>query len=309
MNLHEYQAKDLFKEYGIRTAASRVVHSPDAAVQAIEQLGGSSWVVKAQVHSGGRGKAGGVKKVSGADELRQTVASMLGSTLVTHQTTATGLPVNQVLIEELSEFTQELYLSVLVDRGRQNVVFVASASGGMDIEEVAKEQPEAIFTIAVNPSVGIMPYQCRQLVFNMGLPAALIPELYQVMKNLYALFIDKDLSLIEINPLVITSTQQFLALDAKINIDDNGLFRQKALSAMRDPSQEDERENYARQFDLNYVTLDGNIGCMVNGAGLAMATMDLIKLHGGHPANFLDVGGGITVDRVVEAFKLVMSDS
>lgn len=308
MNLHEHQAKTLFRDYGIHTANGLVASNADEAIQAAEQLGGNNWVVKAQVHTGGRGKGGGVKRVTGQEELTNTVNAMLGSTLVTHQTGKQGLPINQVLIEELSEFTQELYLSALIDRKQQQVVFIASSAGGMDIEEVARDQPEAIFTVAIDPCVGLMPYQCRQLIFNMGLPVSLIPQLYQTMKGLYELFLARDLSLLEINPLVITKDSQLLALDGKINIDDNALFRQKALMALRDETQEDERENHARQFDLNYVTLDGNIGCMVNGAGLAMATMDLIKLHGGNPANFLDVGGGITVDRVVEAFKLVISD-
>lgn len=308
MNLHEYQAKALFREYGIQTSNGIVASNAEEAQRAAEQLGGSSWMVKAQVHTGGRGKGGGVKKVEGMDDLLSTVNGMLGSKLITHQTGSEGLPIHQILIEQLSEFNTELYLSALVDRSQQKVVFIASPSGGMDIEEVAKTQPEAIYTVPVNTAVGLMPYQCRQLAFDMGLAPALIPALYQTMKALYELFTSKDLSLLEINPLVVTPDNQLLALDAKINIDDNALYRQKELQALRDETQEDARENHARQFDLNYVTLDGNIGCMVNGAGLAMATMDLIKLHGGNPANFLDVGGGITVERVVEAFKLVQSD-
>jgi succinyl-CoA synthetase beta subunit len=308
MNLHEHQAKNLFKEYGIRVPAGHVAATAEQALEAAAVLGGEGWVVKAQVHTGGRGKAGGVKRVKSSQELKETAQQMLGSRLVTHQTTETGLPINSVLIEELSKFTQELYLGVLVDRGRQQVMFVASPAGGMDIEEVAKTQPEKIYTVSVDPVVGLMPYQCRQIAFAMGLSVSLIPDLQKTMNNLYRLFIDKDLSLIEINPLVITEDEYFLALDGKINIDDNALYRQQQLGELRDATQEDERELRALKLNLNYVTLNGDIGCMVNGAGLAMATMDLIKLHGGEPANFLDVGGGITADRVVEAFKLVISD-
>ena len=308
MNLHEHQAKNLFTEYGIAVPDSRVVTSVDQARDAAAALGGDGWVVKAQVHSGGRGKAGGVKRVNSIEELVSVAQSLLGAKLVTGQTGEKGLPIQSLLVEALNAFEQELYLSALVDRSSKKVVFMASPAGGMDIEEVAKQQPEKIFTVAVDPVVGLMPYQCRQIGFAMGLPKAAITNLSKVMMSLYRLFIDKDLSLIEINPLVITADDRFIALDAKINIDDNGLYRQQALAQLRDPSQEDAREHQAQQLDLNYVTLSGDIGCMVNGAGLAMATMDIIKLHGGEPANFLDVGGGITADRVVEAFKLVVSD-
>jgi succinyl-CoA synthetase beta subunit len=309
MNLHEHQAKNLFKQYGITVPESRLVTTVDQIREAASDLGGESWVVKAQVHSGGRGKAGGVKRVSGLEQLESVAQSLIGSKLVTQQTGEKGLPIHSLLIEALSPFEQELYLGALIDRSSRKVVFMASPAGGMDIEEVAKTQPEKIFTVAVDPVVGLMPYQCRQIGFAMELPQTAINSLSKVMMSLYRLFIDKDLSLIEINPLVITADGQFLALDAKINIDDNALFRQQALAQLRDASQEDEREHQAQQLDLNYVTLSGDIGCMVNGAGLAMATMDIIKLHGGEPANFLDVGGGITADRVVEAFKLVVSDS
>ena len=309
MNLHEYQTKILFKESGIAVPEGRLVASVEQARDAVAALGANAWVVKAQVHSGGRGKAGGVKLVNGVDELESAVTELLGSTLVTFQTGEKGLPVHSVLIEQISTFEQELYLSVLVDRGREKVVFMASPVGGMDIEEVAKTQPEKIFTVAVDPVVGLMPYQCRQIGFAMQLPQNVINNLSKTMTGLYRLFTDKDLSLIEINPLVVTADGQLLALDGKINIDDNALYRQQALAKLRDASQEDEREYQARQLDLNYVSLSGNIGCMVNGAGLAMATMDIIKLHGGEPANFLDVGGGITLERVVEAFKLLLSDS
>jgi len=308
MNLHEYQAKKLFAEYGIRVPNSSVATNAEEAKQAAKALGGDSWVVKAQVHAGGRGKAGGVKRVSGIAELENAAQLMLGSSLVTPQTTDEGLPINKVLIESLSSIESELYLGALIDRSSNAVVFMASPMGGMDIEEVASSQPDQIFSVYVNQVVGLQDFQCRQIAFAMGLVGSHVKELTKTMKGLYRLFIEKDLSLIEINPLVSTTQGELLALDAKINIDDNALYRQQALSELRDPTQEDEREYKARQHELNYVTLNGNIGCMVNGAGLAMATMDLIKLHGGEPANFLDVGGGITSERVVDAFKLVISD-
>jgi succinyl-CoA synthetase beta subunit len=309
MNLHEYQTKTLFKEYGIAVPEGRLATSVEQARSAASALGGDAWVVKAQVHSGGRGKAGGVKLVNGVAELESAVADLLGSTLVTNQTGEKGLPVHSVLVEQQSRYEQELYISALVDRGREKVVFMASPAGGMDIEEIAATRPEKIFSVAVDPIVGLMPYQCRQIGFAMQLPQNMINNLSKTMSGLYRLFMDKDLSLIEINPLVVNAEGQFLALDGKINIDDNALYRQQSLVQWRDASQEDEREYQAQQLNLNYVSLNGNIGCMVNGAGLAMATMDIIKLHGGEPANFLDVGGGITEERVVEAFKLVISDS
>ncbi|KPJ91084.1 MAG: succinyl-CoA synthetase subunit beta [Gammaproteobacteria bacterium SG8_11] len=309
MNLHEYQAKNLFKQYGIAVPESQLVSNVEQAREAASVLGGDGWVVKAQVHSGGRGKAGGVKRVHGFEQLESVVQQLIGANLVTQQTGEKGLPIHSLLIEALSPFEQELYLGALIDRGSNKVVIMASPAGGMDIEEVAKTQPEKIFTVAVDPVVGLMPYQCRQIGFAMQLSQASINNLTKVMMSLYRLFVDKDLSLIEINPLVINADGEFLALDAKINIDDNALYRQQALAQWRDASQEDEREHHAHQLNLNYVTLNGDIGCMVNGAGLAMATMDIIKLHGGEPANFLDVGGGITADRVGEAFKLVVSDA
>ena len=308
MNLHEYQAKKLFAEYGIRVPKGNIAISAEDAKQVAKALGGESWVVKAQVHAGGRGKGGGVKRVSGISELENVCSQMLGSRLITHQTTADGLPVNKVLIESLSSIEKELYLGALVDRASERVVFMASPMGGMDIEEVAATQPEQIFTVKVNPIVGLQPYQCRQIAFALGLTGSKVKELANTMNGLYRLFIDKDLSLIEINPLIITAQEELVALDAKINVDENSIHRQPELAELRDPTQEDEREFKAKQHELNYVTLTGDIGCMVNGAGLAMATMDLIKLHGGVPANFLDVGGGITSERVVEAFKLVISD-
>jgi succinyl-CoA synthetase beta subunit len=309
MNLHEYQAKKLFSEYGIQVPKANIAVSSEDAKQVAKALGGESWVVKAQVHAGGRGKGGGVKRVSGIPELEKTVDQMLGSNLVTHQTGPQGLTINKVLIETLSSIEKELYLGALVDRVSNRIVFMASPMGGMDIEEVASTQPDQIFTIRVDPTVGLQPYQCRQIAFGIGLIGSQVKQLTQTMNGLYRLFVEKDLNLIEINPLIITTQEELLALDAKINVDDNALYRQAELSDLRDPTQEDEREYRAKQHELNYVTLGGNIGCMVNGAGLAMATMDLIKLHGGEPANFLDVGGGITSERVVEAFKLVISDS
>ena len=308
MNLHEYQAKKLFSEYGIKIPKGNIATSAEDAKQVAKALGGESWVVKAQVHAGGRGKGGGVKRVSGIAELESVTSQMLGSLLVTHQTGPAGLPVNKVLIESLSSIEKELYLGALVDRASERIVFMASPMGGMDIEEVAATQPEKIYTVGVDPIVGLQPYQCRQIAFALGLAGSLVKELSIAMTGLYRLFIEKDLSLIEINPLIITTQEELMALDAKINVDENAIQRQPALAELRDPTQEDEREFRAKQHELNYVTLTGDIGCMVNGAGLAMATMDLIKLHGGEPANFLDVGGGITSERVVEAFKLVVSD-
>jgi len=308
MNLHEYQAKHLFADYGLPMPTGMVVASLAEAHEAARTLGGDRWVIKAQVHAGGRGKAGGVRIVAGEAELEEAVESLLGSRLVTHQTGPDGLPVDRLLIEAPTAVARELYLGALVDRASNRVVFMASRQGGMDIETVAASQPEAILTVAAHPGVGLQPYQCRQLAFGLDLEGAQIRALTQAMLGLYRLFTDKDLSLVEINPLVVTVEGELVALDAKVNIDDNALFRQKALEELRDPTQEDLTEHKAQQFDLNYVTLDGNIGCMVNGAGLAMATMDIIKLHGGEPANFLDVGGGTTAERVAEALKLIVAD-
>jgi len=307
MNLHEFQAKQLFSQYKIPIPSGSVVRSRDEVSAAISALGGERWVVKAQVHAGGRGKAGGVKLVNSRDELNQAVDALLGKRLVTHQSGGDGLPINQLLIEGVLPIKQELYLGALVDRAKQRIVFMASPVGGMDIEQVASEQPDKIFTIHIDPITGVMPFQCRQLIFKLKLAEPLMKPFSQLINSLYTLFLEKDLSLVEINPLVITEDDRLIALDAKMNVDDNALYRQPDLLKLRDVSQEDSREAEAKEFELNYISLHGNIGCMVNGAGLAMATMDLIKLHGGDPANFLDVGGGITVDRVVEAFKLVVS--
>ena len=308
MNLHEFQAKHLFADYGVLVPEGQMVTSLGEAHEAARALGGSRWVVKAQVHAGGRGKGGGVRLVDSEAELEAAVKAMLGMQLVTHQTGSKGLPVDKLLIEAPCDIARELYLGALIDRARQRVVFMASSEGGMDIEEVAANTPEKILSVAVDPVAGLQGYQCRQLAFGLGLAGAQIRELTRTMLGLYRLFTERDLSLVEINPLVVTNDDRLLALDAKVNVDDNALFRQKALEELRDPSQEDPTEHKAQQFDLNYVTLDGNIGCMVNGAGLAMATMDIIKLHGGEPANFLDVGGGTTAERVAEALKLIVGD-
>ena len=307
MNLHEYQAKTLFRAYGVDTPRGQLAHSPDEAVAAAEALGGNVWVVKAQVHAGGRGKAGGVKVAKSLDEVRQYASQMIGSTLKTKQTGDVGLPIHKVLIEEGLDIVKELYLSVVVDRASKRVSIIASAEGGMDIEEVAEKSPEKIHSIGVAPAAGYFPYIGRRLGFAMGLDKKQVGQLATLLQGLYTLFIEKDLSMVEINPLIITGDGKLLALDAKIGTDDNALYRHKDLAEMRDPSQEDARENQAQELELNYVALDGNIGCMVNGAGLAMATMDIVKLHGGEPANFLDVGGGATAERVKEAFKLILT--
>lgn len=308
MNLHEYQAKQLFAQYGLPVPRGHAVWNVEEAVSAAETLGGERWVVKAQVHAGGRGKAGGVRLVKGKEELIDAVKALLGTRLVTYQTDAHGQPVNQVLIEELSDIGRELYLGAVIDRASQRVVFMVSTEGGVEIEKVAHETPEKILTIVVDPLVGIMPFQAREAGFNLGLNAEQIKQLTHILSGLYRLFVESDLSLLEVNPLIVTKAGNLLCLDGKINVDGNALYRQEAIRQMRDPSQEDERESKAAQWELNYVALEGDIGCMVNGAGLAMATMDLIKLHGGHPANFLDVGGGATKERVVEAFKIILSD-
>jgi succinyl-CoA synthetase beta subunit len=308
MNLHEYQSKRLFAKYGIPVPKGIPADTPDAAVAAASELGGSLWVVKAQVHAGGRGKGGGVKLARSADEVRQFADEMLGSQLVTPQTGAEGLPVNIVYVEEGSEIDRELYLSMLVDREVNRVAFIASAAGGMDIEKVAEETPEQIFSVAIAPDAGLQDYQARQLAFGLELDKQQIRQFTDLIRKLYRLYEECDASLVEVNPLIITKSGDVLSLDAKINIEDSALYRQPELVALRDPSKEDEKERDAAEHDLNYVSLDGDIACMVNGAGLAMATMDLIKLHGGDPANFLDVGGGATAERVAEAFKLILSN-
>jgi len=307
MNFHEYQAKHLFADYGIPVPRGEIATSADEAVEAARRMGGEAWVIKAQVHAGGRGKAGGVKFAKSLDEVRAEAERMIGMSIETYQTGGMALPVNSVLVAEATDIEQELYLGALVDRTARAVVFMGSAAGGVDIEQVAAETPEKIFTAAIDPAAGFMPYQARQLGFSMGLNAKQVGQLVKIMHGLYQLFIDKDISLIEVNPLIIDKAGDLIALDAKLNADPNALFRHADLAAMRDESQEDPTELAASKHDLNYVTLDGNIACMVNGAGLAMATMDVIKLAGGEPANFLDVGGGTNAERVREAFKLILS--
>jgi len=308
MNLHEYQSKQLFAEYGIPVPRGVAAQSADEAVAAVDTLGGDLWVVKAQVHAGGRGKAGGVKLARSAEEVREYATDMLGTTLVTHQSGPEGLPVNVVYVEEGSEIDRELYLSMLVDRDVNKISFIASAAGGMDIEQVAADTPEQILTVAIASDAGLQGYQARQLSFGLGLDKTQSRQFADLIQKLYRLYLECDASLVEINPLIVTKAGDVVALDGKINIEDNALYRQARLEEMRDPSQEDEKESEAAEHDLNYVSLDGNIACMVNGAGLAMATMDLIKLHGGEPANFLDVGGGATAERVAAAFKLILSN-
>jgi succinyl-CoA synthetase beta subunit len=308
MNLHEYQSKELFAEYAIPIPQGRVADSPEAAVAAAQSLGGSLWVVKAQVHAGGRGKAGGVKVVKDLEAVRAAAKAMLGTTLVTHQTGAEGLPVHQVYLEVGSKITREIYLSLVLNRDAGRLAFVASAAGGMDIEEVAALTPEKIIRINVNPTSGLQDFQCRQLAFGLSLKGGQIAQFGKIAHAIYKLYLERDASLVEVNPLIVTADGDLLALDAKINIEDNALFRHQDLAALRDTSQEDPMERKAAEHDLNYVSLDGNIACMVNGAGLAMATMDLIQLHGGKPANFLDVGGGATKERVAAAFKLILSN-
>ena len=308
MNLHEYQSKRLFADYGIPVPRGIPADSPKAAVKAAQELGGDLWVVKAQVHAGGRGKAGGVKLARTLDEVSDYTDQMLGSILVTHQTGPEGLPVNTVYIEQGSDIDRELYLSMLVDREASRISFIASAAGGMDIEKVAAETPEKIFSVAVAPDAGLQDYQARQLAFGLELDKAQMRQFGDLIKKMYKLYLESDASLIEVNPLITTKGGDIVALDGKINIDGSALFRQPRIAELRDPSQEDEAERKAAEHDLNYVSLDGNIACMVNGAGLAMATMDLIKLHGGEPANFLDVGGGATAEKVAAAFKLILSN-
>lgn len=308
MNLHEFQAKQLMRQYKISVPTGGVASSPQEALAVANELGGSAWVVKAQVHAGGRGKAGGVKIVKTKEEVEAAAKEMLGTNLVTYQTDANGQPVQQVLVEAPCNIKQELYLGAVIDRATQRIVFMSSTEGGVEIEEVANTNPEKIIKTIVDPQIGLQAYQCREAFFSLNLPRSCMREFCKIMLGLYDMFHSNDLSLLEVNPLVLTAEDQLLCLDGKINIDDNALYRHEALREMRDPSQEDERERRAQQWDLSYIALDGNIGCMVNGAGLAMATMDLIKLNGGEPANFLDVGGSATEERVTEAFKIIVSD-
>ena len=308
MNIHEYQAKQLFKVFGVPAPQGKRVLTADEAVLATKEISGDAWVVKAQVHAGGRGKVGGVKLAKNTEEVKQFASDMLGSRLITKQTGAEGLPIESVLIEKTYPIKREFYLSVLVDRASERVMFVSSIAGGMDIETVAEETPEKIVTLIVDPAAGLQPYQCRKVAFDLSLQGPQIRALDKIMQGMYQLLLEKDASQIEINPLIETDDGELLALDAKINFDDNATALHPDILELRDEGQEDEKENKAKQFDLSYITLDGSIGCMVNGAGLAMATMDLVKLKGGSPANFLDVGGGTTTEKVCEAFKLILSD-
>ncbi|EKE71030.1 ADP-forming succinate--CoA ligase subunit beta [Gallaecimonas xiamenensis] len=308
MNLHEYQAKQLLAEYGLPVSEGVAVDNPQAAVEAASSIGGNQWVVKCQVHAGGRGKAGGVKVVDSKEKVREFAEHWLGKNLVTYQTDEKGQPINKILVESCTDIAKELYLGAVLDRASRRVVFMASTEGGVDIETVAHETPEKIFKMALDPLVGPQPYQGRELAFKLGLEGDQIKQFVKIYMGLGQLFTDYDLALLEINPLVITDKGNLHCLDAKINIDSNAMYRQPKLREMHDPSQEDAREARAAQWELNYVALEGNIGCMVNGAGLAMGTMDIVKLHGGQPANFLDVGGGATKERVSEAFKIILSD-
>jgi succinyl-CoA synthetase beta subunit len=309
MNLHEYQGKQLFADYGLPVSKGFAVDTPDEAAKACKKIGGDKWVVKAQVHAGGRGKAGGVKLIKSPEEAKAFAEQWLGKNLVTYQTDEKGQPVAKILVENCTDIASELYLGAVVDRATRRVVFMASTEGGVEIEKVAEETPEKILKAEIDPLVGAQPYQARELAFQLGLNKDQIKQFTKIFLGLSKLFLDKDLALLEVNPLVITDEGNLHCLDAKINLDANALYRHPDLQAMRDPSQEDEREAHAQRFELNYVALDGNIGCMVNGAGLAMGTMDIVNLSGGSPANFLDVGGGATKERVAEAFKIILSDT
>ncbi len=308
MNLHEYQGKQLFAEYGLPVSKGYAAKSPAEAREAALKIGGERWVVKAQVHAGGRGKAGGVKLVSSLEEVEAFAKSKLGTRLVTYQTDAQGQPVTSILVESLTDIAKELYLGAVVDRASRKVVFMASTEGGVEIEKVAEQTPEKIFKATIDPLLGAQAFQGRDLAYQLGLNASQVKEFVNIFLGLSKMFDDLDLALLEINPLVITQAGHLHCLDAKVVIDSNALYRHPRLKAMDDPSQIDERERRAAEWELNYVALEGNIGCMVNGAGLAMATMDIIKLKGGQPANFLDVGGGATRERVTEAFKIILSD-
>jgi succinyl-CoA synthetase beta subunit len=309
MNLHEYQGKQLFKEYGLPVSEGFAAATPEEAVAAADKIGGDMWVVKCQVHAGGRGKAGGVKLVKDKADIKAFAENWLGKNLVTYQTDENGQPVSRILVESCTDIASELYLGAVVDRASRKIVFMASTEGGVEIETVAEETPEKILKAEIDPLVGPQPYQARQIAFKLGLQGVQVRQFTNIFMGLAKMFEDLDLALIEINPLVIKEDGDLHCLDAKLGVDSNALYRQKKVAEMNDPSQEDEREAHAASFELNYVALDGNVGCMVNGAGLAMGTMDIVNLHGGSPANFLDVGGGATKERVAEAFKIILSDS
>ncbi|UTP72358.1 ADP-forming succinate--CoA ligase subunit beta [Alteromonas sp. LMIT006] len=309
MNLHEYQGKQLFREYGLPVSEGFAAATPEEAVAAADKIGGDMWVVKCQVHAGGRGKAGGVKLVKDKADIKAFAENWLGKNLVTYQTDENGQPVSRILVESCTDIAQELYLGAVVDRASRKIVFMASTEGGVEIETVAEETPEKILKAEIDPLVGPQPYQARQIAFKLGLQGVQVRQFTNIFMGLAKMFEDLDLALIEINPLVIKEDGDLHCLDAKLGVDSNALYRQKKVAEMNDPSQEDEREAHAASFELNYVALDGNVGCMVNGAGLAMGTMDIVNLHGGSPANFLDVGGGATKERVAEAFKIILSDS
>jgi succinyl-CoA synthetase beta subunit len=308
MNIHEYQGKEILRKYGVAVPKGSVAFSPDEAVKVAKELGANVTVVKAQIHAGGRGKAGGVKIAKNLDEVRSYAKELLGKILVTHQTGPEGKEVKRLYIEEGSDIKKEYYLSLVLDRATSRVVMMGSEEGGMDIEEVAETNPEKIFKEVIDPVTGLMPYQARRMAFNMNIPSKLVNKAVALMLGIYKAFIDKDASTVEINPLVVTGDDQVVALDAKFNFDANALHRQKDIVELRDFDEEDPKEIEASKYDLSYISLDGNIGCMVNGAGLAMATMDTISYYGGSPANFLDVGGGATAEKVTEAFKIILSD-
>ncbi|MCY7296428.1 ADP-forming succinate--CoA ligase subunit beta [Alteromonas sp. a30] len=308
MNLHEYQGKQLFKEYGLPVSEGYAADTPQGAVEAADRVGGNEWVVKCQVHAGGRGKAGGVKLVKNKEDIKDFAHNWLGKNLVTFQTDENGQPVSKILVESCTDIANELYLGAVVDRTSRRVVFMASTEGGVEIETVAEETPEKILKAEIDPIVGPQPYQAREMAFKLGLEGVQVKQFTKIFLGLAKMFEDLDVALIEINPLVIKTDGDLHCLDAKVAIDSNAMYRQPKLQDMHDPSQEDAREAHAAQWELNYVALDGNVGCMVNGAGLAMGTMDIVNLHGGSPANFLDVGGGATKERVAEAFKIILSD-
>jgi succinyl-CoA synthetase beta subunit len=308
MNVHEYQGKEILRKYGVKVPNGKVAFTVDEAVEAAKELGSSVVVVKAQIHAGGRGKAGGVKVAKNLDEVRTYASEILGKTLVTHQTGPEGKEVKRLLIEEGCDIKKEYYIGLVLDRATSRVVLMASEEGGTEIEEVAEATPEKIFKEEIDPVVGLMPYQARRIAFSINIPKELVSQAVKFMMGLYNAYVEKDCSIAEINPLVVTGDGQVMALDAKLNFDSNALYRQKDILEYRDLEEEDPKEIEASKYDLSYISLDGNIGCMVNGAGLAMATMDIVKHYGGDPANFLDVGGGATAEKVTEAFKIILSD-